>query len=53
MAEGRKNDRGGLRETRAFLAPLLWIAGLLASYWVISGWQSLPSLVSATLASIH
>jgi hypothetical protein len=32
--------------------PVLWIAALLASYWLIADWQALPNLIGDTFSSI-
>jgi len=38
---------------RALFVSLGLIAALLASYWVLAEWHSVPSLISATLMSVH
>ena len=53
MAEVRKDSHSGSQGGRAFFVPVLWIAALLASYWVLADWQTLPRLISGTLAAIH
>jgi hypothetical protein len=40
------------RRSHAQLVPLLWIAVLLASWFVIAEWQMLPDIVSATMAGL-
>lgn len=37
---------------RAFLAPVAWIVALIASYWLLADWQTLPGLVSSAIAAI-
>jgi len=37
---------------RAFLVPVVWIVALVASYWVLADWQTLPGLISNALAAI-
>jgi hypothetical protein len=48
MAVPKKDELSG----RAFAVPVLWIVVLLAGYWVISDWQSLPRLFTDTLAKL-
>lgn len=48
MAVPRKDEFSG----RAFAMPVLWIIVLLAGYWLISDWQELPQIFSATLAKL-
>ena len=38
--------------TRAFLMSVMWIVALLAGYWVLADWQSLPSLITTTFAAM-
>jgi hypothetical protein len=49
MGISRKEQRGG----RAFAAPLIGIIFLLACYWVLADWQSMPSMVNSALASMR
>ncbi|HET8995729.1 MAG TPA: hypothetical protein VFN42_03595 [Acetobacteraceae bacterium] len=37
---------------RAFVVPVAWIVALVASYWLIADWQTLPGLVSNAIAAI-
>ncbi len=53
MAERRHDQQLGSPGRRAFVVPLAWIVALLASYWVIVDWQSLPTLISEAFAAIH
>ena len=48
MAVPKKDEVSG----RAFAMPVVWILALLASYWLISDWQDLPQLISATFAKL-
>jgi hypothetical protein len=51
---GRRNDAQlGSPGRRAFLVPVAWIVALLASYWLLVDWQSVPALVSAAFAAIR
>lgn len=51
---GRRQDAQlGSAGRRAFLVPVAWIAALLASYWLVVDWQSVPALISATFAAIR
>ncbi|HVC61754.1 MAG TPA: hypothetical protein VND19_15490 [Acetobacteraceae bacterium] len=50
---GRKHDAQlGSPSRGAFLVPMTWIAGLLACYWLLADWQSVPGLISAAIAAI-
>lgn len=35
-----------------YLGPVIWIVLLLCVYWVISEWDTLPTLVSSAIATI-
>jgi hypothetical protein len=48
MVVPKKDELSG----RAFAMPVLWILVLLAGYWVISDWQELPQIISATLGRL-
>jgi hypothetical protein len=51
---GRKHDQqNGSPGRHAFLVPVAWIVGLLASYWLVADWQSVPVLLSEALAAIR
>ncbi len=52
MSRPKQEGNGSNPGARAFVAPVLWIAALVAGYWVIADWQSLPDLISATLPGI-
>jgi hypothetical protein len=49
MPISRKEARGG----KAFALPLFGIMFLLACYWVLADWQSMPKLLSDTLAAVQ
>ena len=49
MAGTRKDDDGN----HGYVAPVTWIAVLLLGYWLISEWNSLPSLISSAIAMMH
>ena len=53
MTERRHDAQFGSPGRRAFLVPVAWIVALLASYWVLVDWQSVPVLISDALAAIH
>ena len=40
------------RQSRTQFIPFVWIAVLLASWFVIAEWQMLPDVVSATMAGL-
>ena len=40
------------RRSHAQFAPVVWIAVLLASWFVIVEWKMLPDMVSATMAGL-
>lgn len=46
--EGNRTGPGA----RAFVGPVIWIAALVAGYWVLADWQTLPDLISAALPGI-
>jgi hypothetical protein len=37
----------------SFAIPLIWIAMLLASYFVLAQWQVLPSFFVSTVGMVH
>ena len=37
----------------SFAIPLIWIAMLLASYFVLAQWQALPSFFVLTVGMVH
>ena len=49
MPISRKETRGG----KAFAFPLFGIALLLAFYWVLADWHSMPALIGGALAAVH
>ena len=49
MPVSRKDVRGG----RAYAFPLLGIATLLVSYWILSDWHQMPSIIDAALSVVH
>lgn len=53
MTQRRHEVQSGSPGRRAFLVPMAWIIGLLASYWLLVDWQSVPMLVSEAFAAIH
>jgi hypothetical protein len=53
MTERRHDTHSGSPGRRAFLVPVAWIIGLLASYWLLVDWQSVPVLVSAAFAAMR
>jgi hypothetical protein len=52
MAVRKHESDADFPSLRAFFVPLGWILALLASYWLITDWQSVPALISATFAAI-
>lgn len=51
---GRRHETPiGSPSRRAFLVPVAWIVALLASYWLLVDWQSVPALVSAAIAAMR
>ncbi|HTB42055.1 MAG TPA: hypothetical protein VK741_00420 [Acetobacteraceae bacterium] len=50
----RKHDsNSGSPGRRAFFVPVAWIVALLASYWVLVDWQTVPMLISEAFAAIR
>ena len=49
MTETKKESNG----THGYVAPVAWIMVLLAGYWLISEWKSLPALIHSAIATIH
>ena len=47
-----KRDEKRANPSRAFLMPVMWIVALVASYWVLADWQTLPNLISNAIAGI-
>lgn len=52
MTSSKRDQNRSRPGARAYLAPLAWIATLMASYWVLADWQSLPELIASTIAAI-
>ncbi len=46
------DSRHRAKRSRAQLVPLVWIAALLACWFVIGEWKMLPEMVSATMAAL-
>ena len=53
MTERRHETQSGSPGRRAFLVPVAWIVALLASYWLLMDWQSVPALMSEALAAMR
>ncbi len=53
MMERRHDAPPGSPSRRAFLVPVAWIVALLACYWVIVDWQSVPVLISEAFAAMR
>ena len=49
MPVPRRELRGG----RAFAVPLFGIAVLLASYWLLTDWQRVPTIIGSALSTMH
>ena len=49
MPQTRKDGNGN----HGYIAPVAGIVVLLLGYWLISEWNSLPTLMNAALSSIH
>ena len=47
---GTKKESNG---THGYVAPVAWIMVLLAGYWLIAEWKSLPALIHSAIAMIH
>jgi hypothetical protein len=45
----RKEGKG----RNSFAMPLIWIAMLLASYFILAQWQVLPSFFVSTVGAMH
>ncbi len=52
MANWKNDQERAGPGVRAFLVPIMWIAALLASYWLLADWQSVPDLISGAFAAI-
>jgi hypothetical protein len=53
MTEHRHDPQSGSPGRRAYFVPVAWIVALLACYWVMVDWQTVPVLISEALAAIH
>jgi hypothetical protein len=53
MVERSRMSHGQAPGRSNFFAPVLWIAALIGSYFIIAEWQTLPHLVSSALALMH
>jgi hypothetical protein len=53
MTTRRHDSQSGSPGRRAFLIPVAWIVGLLASYWLMVDWQTVPLLISEAFAAIR
>jgi hypothetical protein len=36
--------------SKTFMLPLLWVVLLIATYWVLSDWESLPNVLASVKA---
>lgn len=52
MALTHKDEHQGVLGNRAFLASVLWILVLLATYFVLADWHTVPSLIASALGAI-
>lgn len=52
MALAHKDDHHGQLGNHTLVAPVVWILLLLAAYFVLTDWHSLPSFIASTLAAI-
>lgn len=53
MALAHKDDHQGILSNRALVTSVLWILALLAAYFLLTDWHSVPSLIASTLAAIR
>jgi hypothetical protein len=53
MTVRRHDTQFGSPGRRAFLVPVAWIVALLACYWVLVDWQTVPVLISEAFAAIR
>ena len=49
MPNSRKDGNGN----HGYVAPVAWILLLLCGYWVISDWNSLPTLINSAIGTVH
>jgi hypothetical protein len=55
MGRSKLELQGGPRRAgryRTYYGPLLWIVVLLAGWFLLTGWQELPHLISSAMASL-
>ena len=50
MPRSKQNTRSESISLRALGASVAWILFLLAGYWLLADWQSLPALASSMMA---
>lgn len=54
MAQTNKHQHNeSYAARRGLYASLVWIAALMASYFILTDWHSLPALLAATVHAIH
>lgn len=53
MGLTHKDHHHGIFGNRALVMSVLWIVVLLGTYFVMTDWQALPSLIASTLAAIR
>ena len=49
MPVSRKDSRGA----GSFAFPLFGVAILLASYWLLTGWQNVPAFINSALSAVQ
>jgi hypothetical protein len=49
MPNTRKDGNGN----HGYVAPVAWIVTLLICYWLISDWNSLPTLFNSAMSTIR
>ena len=50
---GKRLGYSGYDSRRAIFGVVAWIMILLAGYWLVADWQSLPALASALITSVR
>ena len=53
MPTGKRLGYSGYDSRRAIFGVVAWIMILLAGYWLVADWQSLPALASALITSVR
>jgi hypothetical protein len=53
VAVGKKLGHSGYDARRAIYGVVAWILVLLAGYWLLTDWRSLPALASALIRSLR